>query len=122
MRKADALPLTPDDRSQLEAWSKGRTIPARLVERSRILLLLADGTVIADTMPLHRHQEWLKFLKQIYRLVPEDKDIHIICDNYSSHKTPAVQAVGIVDQESIELDVQLDFGQDLVPFLAQGMG
>jgi len=46
MRKADALPWTPDDRSQLEAWSKGRTIPARLVERARILLLLADGSGI----------------------------------------------------------------------------
>jgi len=34
-----------------------------------------DGTVIADTMPKHRRQEWLKFLKQIYRLVAKDKDI-----------------------------------------------
>lgn len=49
MRKADALPLTPDDRSQLEAWSKGRTIPVRRVERARILLLLADGTGIPPT-------------------------------------------------------------------------
>ena len=271
MRKADALPLTPDDRSQLEAWSKGRTIPVRLVERARILLLLADGTgirptakqlqvglntvlrwrgrfldlgcqgilhdapgrgrkpsisaerraeivrmttqekprnathwslskmaevsgvstftvakiwkanglkphlvrtfklsndpcfsekvedivglhlnppehavvlsvdektqiqaldhtqpglplkkgrcgtmthdckrhgtttlfaalntldgtVIADTMPKHRTQEWLKFLKQIYRLAPKDRDVHIICDNYVTHKTAEVQA------------------------------
>jgi DDE superfamily endonuclease len=45
-----------------------------------------DGTVIADTMPKHRRQEWLKFLKQIYRLVPKDKEIHIICDNYATHK------------------------------------
>jgi len=51
-----------------------------------------DGTVIADTMPKHRRQEWLKFLKQIYRLVAKDKDIHIICDNYATHKTEEVQA------------------------------
>jgi transposase len=51
-----------------------------------------DGTVIADTMPKHRHQEWLKFLKQIYRLVTKDKEIHIICDNYATHKTEEVRA------------------------------
>ena len=51
-----------------------------------------DGTVIGDMMPKHRAQEWLKFLKQIYRLVPRNKALHIICDNYSSHKTPEVQA------------------------------
>jgi transposase len=121
MRKADALPLTSEERSQLEAWAKGRTIQARLMERARILLLLAegagirpaamqlqvgfntvrrwpipqntlDGTVIADTMQKHRHQEWLKFLKQIYRLVAKDKEIHIICDNYATHKTEEVRA------------------------------
>ena len=51
-----------------------------------------DGTVIADTMQKHRHQEWLKFLKQIYRLVAKDKEIHIICDNYATHKTEEVRA------------------------------
>jgi transposase len=51
-----------------------------------------DGTVIGDTMPKHRHQEWLKFLKQIYRLVARDKEIHIVCDNYATHKTPEVRA------------------------------
>ena len=46
MRKADALPLTSEERSQLEAWAKGRTIQARLMERARILLLLAEGAGI----------------------------------------------------------------------------
>jgi len=46
MRKADALPLTAGERSQLEAWAKGRTIQARLMERAQILLLLAEGAEI----------------------------------------------------------------------------
>ncbi len=46
MRKADALPLTSEERNQLEAWAKGRTIQARLRERARILLLLAEGAGI----------------------------------------------------------------------------
>jgi transposase len=55
-------------------------------------LNILDGTVIGDTMPKHRHQEWLKFLKQICRLVARDKEIHIVCDNYATHKTPEVRA------------------------------
>jgi len=50
-----------------------------------------DGTVVAQTMPKHRAQEWLKFLKTIYRRVAGDKEIHIICDNYATHKTQDVQ-------------------------------
>ena len=49
MQKANALPLTPDDRSQLEAWARSKTIPVRVMERSRILLLLADGVGIRPT-------------------------------------------------------------------------
>jgi len=46
MQKADALKMTPEDRRQLESWARSKTIPARVVERSRILLLLAEGTGI----------------------------------------------------------------------------
>ena len=49
MQKADALPMTPADRRQLEVWARSKTIPARVVERSRILLLLADGAGIRPT-------------------------------------------------------------------------
>ena len=38
----------------------------------------------------HRHQEWLKFLKTIDREVPKDLAIHLICDNYATHKHPDV--------------------------------
>jgi len=36
----------------------------------------------------HRHQEWLAFLRQINQSTPKDKDIHVICDNYATHKHP----------------------------------
>ena len=52
MRIANALPLTPEDRRQLETWAKEKTAPARLVERARLLLLLADGVGIR---PAARH-------------------------------------------------------------------
>ena len=44
------------------------------------------GTVIGQCMPRHRHQEWLKFLRTIDREVPKDLAIHLICDNYATHK------------------------------------
>ena len=40
----------------------------------------------------HRHTEWLKFLKQIDRETPKDKALHLIVDNYATHKHPVVQA------------------------------
>ena len=39
----------------------------------------------------HRHQEWLKFLRAIDDVVPDDKHIHLIADNYATHKHPRVQ-------------------------------
>ena len=44
------------------------------------------GTVIGQCMPRHRHQEWLKFLKTVDREVPNDLAIHLILDNYATHK------------------------------------
>jgi transposase len=45
-----------------------------------------DGSVIGTCMKNHRHQEWIRFLNQIRRSVPKDKKVHIICDNYATHK------------------------------------
>lgn len=42
-------------------------------------------------MPRHRHQEYLKFLKQIDRQTPAHLDLHLIVDNYATHKHPAVE-------------------------------
>ena len=51
-----------------------------------------DGTVIGTCMPQHRHQEWIKFLRLIDRETPKDKEIHLIADNYATHKHPEVKA------------------------------
>ena len=50
-----------------------------------------DGSVIAECMSRHRHQEWLRFLRLLDRRTPQDKQIHLIVDNYSTHKHAAVK-------------------------------
>jgi transposase len=50
-----------------------------------------DGTVIGTHMKRHRHQEWLKFLRLIDKKTPEDKELHLIVDNYATHKHPEVK-------------------------------
>lgn len=49
-----------------------------------------DGKIISRTEERHRHIEWLRFLRQIERETPKKLDIHIILDNYGSHKHPKV--------------------------------
>jgi len=55
-------------------------------------LNIRDGTIISTCQPRHRHQEWIKFLKLIKASVPPDKEVHLICDNYATHKHPKVKA------------------------------
>ncbi len=50
------------------------------------------GTVIGQCLPRHRHEEFLKFLRTIEREVPAGLAVHLICDNYATHKHPAVRA------------------------------
>ncbi len=51
---------------------------------------VATGTVIGQTQRRHRHQEFLRFLKTIDRSTPSDVDLHLILDNYGTHKTPQI--------------------------------
>ena len=51
----------------------------------------ATGEVYGLCQERHRHQEWLKFLRLIDETVDAEKQIHIICDNYATHKHPRVQ-------------------------------
>ncbi len=52
-----------------------------------------DIALLQDTcLPKHRHQEWIRFLNLIRRHTPADKEIHIICDNYATHKHAKVHA------------------------------
>ncbi len=51
-----------------------------------------EGKLISQITEQHRHQEWLAFLKKIHRETPKDLDIHLIADNYATHKHPEVKA------------------------------
>ncbi len=102
----DALVLSVDEKSQIQALD--RTQPGLPLKRGRCgtmthdykrngtttlfaALNTLDGTVISMCMPRHRQQEWLKFLELIDRETPKDKELHLIVDNYATHKTPAVK-------------------------------
>jgi transposase len=53
---------------------------------------IADGTVISELHPRHRADEFRAFLATIDKAVPAGLDIHLICDNYATHKTPETRA------------------------------
>jgi transposase len=55
-------------------------------------LEVANGTVLTQCKPRHRHQEFLAFLRHIEANVPEQLDVHLICDNYGTHKHARVKA------------------------------
>ena len=50
-----------------------------------------DGTIISKTQERHRHEEWLRFLKQIDKETSKDLEVHLILDNYSTHKHEKVK-------------------------------
>src|SRR5262249_11636624 len=52
---------------------------------------IADGTVIGELHRRHRAADFLKFLRKIDKAVPAGLDVHLICDNLATHKTPEVQ-------------------------------
>ncbi len=102
----DALVLSCDEKSQIQALDRTQKslpmYPGRLgtmthdYKRNGTTTLfaaieLAEGRLIAECMPRHRHQEWLKFLKKIDAETPPALDLHLIADNYSTHKHPKVQ-------------------------------
>jgi putative transposase len=51
----------------------------------------ATGTVLTHCRKRHRHQEYLDFLRQIEKNVPSELDVHVIVDNYGTHKHPRVK-------------------------------
>ena len=101
-----ALVLCCDEKSQVQALD--RTQPGLPMKKGRAAtmthdykrngtttlfaaLSVLDGQVISQCQQRHRHIEWLKFLKQIDRETPKDKALHLIADNYATHKHPKVQ-------------------------------
>src|SRR3990172_4932206 len=101
-----ALVLSVDEKTQIQA--PDRTQPSLPIYPGRCgtmthdykrhgtttlfaALELAEGRLIGTCMPQHRHQEWIRFLRQIARETPKDMDLHLIVDNYSTHKHANVQ-------------------------------
>ena len=101
-----ALVLCCDEKSQVQALDRSQPglpmKPGRAAtmthdyKRNGTTTLFAamntlDGTVISRCEQRHRHVEWLDFLRQINRETPQDKSLHLICDNYATHKHPKVK-------------------------------
>jgi transposase len=101
----NALVLCVDEKSQIQALDRTApclpllpTTPARrthdYVRNGTTSLFaafdLASGSVIAQPYRRHRHQEFLRFLKLIDSAVPKELDLHLVLDNYATHKTPEI--------------------------------
>jgi len=101
-----ALVLCCDEKSQVQALD--RTQPGLPLKKGRAATMthdykrngtttlfaalnILDGQVIGQCQRRHTHAEWLKFLKQIDRETPKNKTLHLIVDNYATHKHPNVQ-------------------------------
>jgi DDE superfamily endonuclease len=84
--------LSVDEKSQIQALD--RTQPGLPMKRGRCGTMTHDyqrhGTVIGQCMPRHRHRVFLRFLKVIDQQTPAHLDLHLIVDNYSTHKTAGV--------------------------------
>jgi transposase len=101
-----ALVLCVDEKSQIQALD--RTQPGLPLKRGRSQTLThdykrngtatlfaalnaANGEVYGFCQERHRHQEWLKFLRLLDHAMPSHLDLHLIGDNYATHKHPKVQ-------------------------------
>ncbi|WP_245650357.1 IS630 family transposase, partial [Millisia brevis] len=100
-----AVVLCVDEKSQVQALDRSQPVlpilpgtPARMTHdyiRNGVTSLFAafditTGAVIAETHRRHRAIEFKKFLVTIDKNVPDDLDVHIVCDNYATHKTEQV--------------------------------
>jgi len=100
-----AVVLAFDEKSQIQALD--RTQPGLPLKKGRAGTMTHDyrrhgtttlfaaldvvsGEIVHECMPRHRHQEFLRFLRRIERTVAAELDIHVILDNYATHKHPAV--------------------------------
>jgi transposase len=101
-----AIVLCVDEKSQIQALD--RTQPGLPLKKGRgetmthdykrngtatlfAALNTLDGTVIGMCQERHRHQEWLKFLRVIDQVTPAEKQLHLIVDNYATHKHAKVR-------------------------------
>jgi transposase len=102
----NAVVFSVDEKSQIQALD--RTQPGLPLKKGRAGTMTHDykrhgtttlfaalnvltGAVIGKCMPRHTNEEWLSFLKKLDRETPRGLDLHVICDNYATHKHPAVK-------------------------------
>jgi transposase len=100
-----ALVLCVDEKSQIQALNRTQPVlPMRIGEVERrthdydrhgtttlfAALDVATGNVLGKCYPRHRATEFLDFLRAIEATMPTDVEIHVVLDNYATHKTPAV--------------------------------
>ena len=101
-----ALVLCVDEKSQIQALNRTQPVlPMGLgyaegvthdyVRNGTTTLFaaldVATGTVFTECKPRHRHQEFLAFLRRLDDCIPPDLDVHLIVDNYATHKHPKVR-------------------------------
>jgi len=101
-----ALVLCCDEKSQIQALDRtqpglplkkgrGQTMTHDYKRNGTATLFAAlntlDGSVISICQERHRHQEWLTFLRLLDDATPDDKQLHLIVDNYATHKHPKVK-------------------------------
>jgi transposase len=102
-----AVVLCTDEKSQVQALDRSQPVlpmmPGMPERRSHDYVRhgvtslfaafnIADGTVISEIHRRHRATEFKKFLTTIDKTVPAELDVHLVCDNYATHKTPAIKA------------------------------
>ena len=121
---AHAIVLSVDEKSQIQALD--RTQPGLPMKKGRAgtmthdykrngtttlfaALNVLDGSVIGQCMQRHRHQEFIRFLNRIERDVPAGKLIHVVLDNYATHKHPKVRA-WLAAPRALDLPLHPDLG------------
>ena len=102
----NAVVFSVDEKSQIQALD--RTQPGLPIKKGRAGTMTHDykrsgpttlfaalnvltGAIVDDCMPRHTHREWLRFLNRLLALTPPDMELHVICDNYATHKHERVQ-------------------------------
>ena len=101
-----AVVLSVDEKSQVQALARSQPafpmMPGICEKRTHDYLRhgttslfaafnIADGSVISSTHRRHRTIEFKKFLVKIDSQVPEHLDVHLVCENYATHKSPAIR-------------------------------
>ena len=102
-----AIVLCVDEKSQIQALDRTQPLlpmrPGQAARRSHdykrhgttslfAALDIATGQVIGKCFPRHRATEFRRFLDEIEANVPKDLDVHLVMDNYATHKTPMIRA------------------------------